>query len=1132
VGKSSLVCAMCLGLGGSINDMERHKRLEDFIRKQADRAEIHITLQGNVLFDSKNVKISRILTRSNSARTSCRDDWLLNDQPTSAEDISKILQGQFHIQMDNICMFLPQEIVKRFAERSPVRLLRDFERAIDVVLYDRHEKLIQEYKVLQEIARNQSTYEKERSLISSQLQQLQQAQERYREFQEKTRLKDLMKQKLFIVRANSQRKQIDEMKLQMNVIVTSIQALDVELQTPKKELQLAEKAYQDAKLVYGSKLSALKAKQGEIDASDRQFFKSSGAESVISKLFREIRGMADMKTAYEEEYKAAKDEHRRAKEEYENVLKRDGRSNNEITASIKDLEKDLATHTKTMRECETSIRSLNENIETLNEEINTTKMLLEKSKDVTRMRLECMEKSPFLPLKQAWQAYNWRKQHSARFASPNHVFGPLILDVLLNLPSIPPSDPRFTKLAAMVENSISASSRLGFLATNVQDRNVLYEIEPKVNLSLMSLDDVQAKLNSFRALGRQGVSDSFLDRLQKELGCRIYRLEDVIEVPDPVLALLYFDSQIHRFLLADSSAAVDNYSTLLERSPDLKLPPGFSLLSHSRQISSKRSVYDGSISSEVKGIRTRPELLHFARDEAEVARLSGQLKAQQDQLALLNQRMIEAHELSAKTSLVKMQCSSQLQQLKALLHNRERKRLDVEEAAKEVEAKREQLASRGSSEENLKNAYTRLRQKQLEFVREQVLALPKLVEAYMDLLVEVSAADLFVEQASSTLKEKKSIVDQIEQRKSQLKIMHSSDAAALKVAEGLLKSMQRDADNIPDLVREELSRRSAELPETVEDLEAEIGAVTKILEMRASREVDFERIKELQSKLEVLDQRCGSSTSSYEMRTAQYDRDFGEFSKLLESKVASISGTFRNSMESLSRKGSITVSITKDAISTAMLSINVAFRPDAPLTPLSSSNSGGEQSLSTMLFLLSMQPFTPLPFRLVDEINQGLDATFERTVLESLLSKTSASVSGKQLFIFTPKLMTDLSHVAHMRSLVIFNGPEVGTTVKSVKGLTSLFLNFCEYASSLHEDDLNGSFSSRRNAPLANVSHSPPDDRDQERSDTSRRSRSSSQRTTGLTSWLAGNRRSRDGAIIPSSSRAQGIDAADVITLD
>lgn len=51
--------------------------------------------------------------------------------------------------------------------------------------------------------------------------------------------------------------------------------------------------------------------------------------------------------------------------------------------------------------------------------------------------------------------------------------------------------------------------------------------------------------------------------------------------------------------------------------------------------------------------------------------------------------------------------------------------------------------------------------------------------------------------------------------------------------------------------------------------------------------------------------------------------------------------------------------------------INVKFRAENKLKELTSYfQSGGERSVSTMLYLISLQELTKCPFRLVDEINQ------------------------------------------------------------------------------------------------------------------------------------------------------------------
>jgi chromosome segregation ATPase len=54
--------------------------------------------------------------------------------------------------------------------------------------------------------------------------------------------------------------------------------------------------------------------------------------------------------------------------------------------------------------------------------------------------------------------------------------------------------------------------------------------------------------------------------------------------------------------------------------------------------------------------------------------------------------------------------------------------------------------------------------------------------------------------------------------------------------------------------------------------------------------------------------------------------------------------------------------------------------------------SGGERAVSTILCLMSLQSLARAPFRVVDEINQGMDPRNERMIHEQIVK--SASMAG------------------------------------------------------------------------------------------------------------------------------------------
>ncbi|KAG0471724.1 hypothetical protein HPP92_016270, partial [Vanilla planifolia] len=103
--------------------------------------------------------------------------------------------------------------------------------------------------------------------------------------------------------------------------------------------------------------------------------------------------------------------------------------------------------------------------------------------------------------------------------------------------------------------------------------------------------------------------------------------------------------------------------------------------------------------------------------------------------------------------------------------------------------------------------------------------------------------------------------------------------------------------------------------------------------------------------------------------------------------------------------------------------IKVKFRQTGQLQVLSAHHqSGGERSVSTILFLVSLQDITKCPFRVVDEINQGMDPINERKMFQQLV-RSASQQNTPQCFLLTPKLLPDLEYNDACSILNIMNGP-------------------------------------------------------------------------------------------------------------
>uniref|UniRef100_A0A8C5HIL4 Structural maintenance of chromosomes protein 5 n=1 Tax=Gouania willdenowi TaxID=441366 RepID=A0A8C5HIL4_GOUWI len=123
--------------------------------------------------------------------------------------------------------------------------------------------------------------------------------------------------------------------------------------------------------------------------------------------------------------------------------------------------------------------------------------------------------------------------------------------------------------------------------------------------------------------------------------------------------------------------------------------------------------------------------------------------------------------------------------------------------------------------------------------------------------------------------------------------------------------------------------------------------------------------------------------------------------------------------------------------------IRVKFHRSTHLHELTAHHqSGGERSVSTMLYLMALQELNRCPFRVVDEINQGMDPINERRVFDIVVS-TACKKTTSQYFFITPKLLQNLKYDEKMTVLCVHNGIHMLTSNQwDTKAFIQRRLNF------------------------------------------------------------------------------------------
>jgi structural maintenance of chromosomes protein 5 len=243
-----------------------------------------------------------------------------------------------------------------------------------------------------------------------------------------------------------------------------------------------------------------------------------------------------------------------------------------------------------------------------------------------------------------------------------------------------------------------------------------------------------------------------------------------------------------------------------------------------------------------------------------------------------------------------------------------------------------------------------------------------------------------------------------------------------------LQQLKRETDrlNIDDEVKEVFKT----LPGILQELLDFITRETELAESKWGKNIEnFDRIvKEFEERarqIAQIENILNDSEGTLERINENFKEIMEEWKPQMQKMVEIINDQFASLFYQLNGlTGDVRLEHNEqqpDDVSLWQISIRVQFRKDESAHLLTHfRQSGGEKSVTTILYLLAMQSLAKTPFRVVDEINQGMDVRNER-LIHKLIVNNSVS-SQYQDFLITPKLLTDLDYAEHMNILCVYSG--------------------------------------------------------------------------------------------------------------
>merc|ERR1712059_170214 len=139
--------------------------------------------------------------------------------------------------------------------------------------------------------------------------------------------------------------------------------------------------------------------------------------------------------------------------------------------------------------------------------------------------------------------------------------------------------------------------------------------------------------------------------------------------------------------------------------------------------------------------------------------------------------------------------------------------------------------------------------------------------------------------------------------------------------------------------------------------------------------------------------------------------------------VAKIKDSFGGMMAELGYAGQVSLRQGQREIGFSGYGIQIQgrFRQGHELQELSKgTQSGGEKSVTTAVYMMALQELTQVPFRCVDEINQGMDDKNERAIWAQLLKVCEQHKA--QYFYMAPKFPYSLPFNQQVSMLICNNG--------------------------------------------------------------------------------------------------------------
>lgn len=893
-GKSTLVCAICLGLGWSTSHLGRAKDLGEFVKHGAKRAEIEIELARDPNVQDTNPIITTRITKDGN-----KADYMIDCKKSNKKSVQQLARS-FSIQVDNLCQFLPQDRVVEFAALSPENLLIQTQRAAAP------DYMIEWHEQLKGLRKEQRTQRDDQQRLMESLKQdenrqrLQEADVvRLRErstLQE--RKADLEKLRPF-PEYSMVKQRFDESKVRKKEAEKELRQLKRNLEPNLRAVKSKEDYKHATAKIVGMRQRLLQRQEGTVTDSRRKY----------EDMQAEILKCADEITTEKQSNKTncqAADKCRREIAQLERLMQEPPEPFD--PAAMNEQMRDL---TRRKREIETRAQEIKQQVQSAMEQgrqrSTIVQQCVQEKEDLLSQAGKQVNKLKAAS-RDAAIAWNWIKENRDKFEG--EVYGPPIVECTIK-------DQRH---AGAIETVVQDGEKLAFTVTSQRDFATLNKwLYSELKLSNVNIRSSEHPVSSFQA-------PMSSDALQ-QYGLECYVL-DLIEGPEPVLAMLCDNSKIHQTAYSSRDVTHAQYESVSRSSLS-----SFVTATQSYQIVRRREYGEHATSTRVNSLKIPRFFTDAPVDRQQEQEVDAREREARGEIAELKEQVKALHDEGNKLKEEVLAVEKQRSGLQDEKNEKQRQQAEFNGLPARIQRAQEKL---NENEEKKQGSRDRIR---ATIEKGDALTLRKgqLILDYANAVDALRIQHVHVFQAEILLIEAASDLEQLEARHAEeQRLLAEREQEVQRLAQET-QHLREEGNRLADICRKigdsltdeqtALHHEMADANWTPDQLDTEIQSVQARLDMThgGGNQNTLREYEERASRVETKKSKLADIEESLQQFYADIEELRGRWEPRLDGLIAQISEAFAENFARIQCAGEVAIHKDEDFEQWA-IQIKVKFR--------------------------------------------------------------------------------------------------------------------------------------------------------------------------------------------------------------